>query len=131
MKIESLIRYGVVSAVYPERAAARVVYADRQDMVSAELPVLQAGCYQRRFYSLPKVGDNVVCLMVPNGEDGAGFILGSFYSDVNRPPTTDGNKLMLNVSDKLIITFDESTAELEINCKGRIRINGKNIYLNS
>lgn len=130
MKIESLIRYGVVSAVYPERAAARVVYSDRQDMVSAELPVLQGACLQRRFYSLPKVGDNVVCLMAPNGEDGSGFILGSFYSDVNRPPTTDGNKLMLNISDKLIITFDESTAELEINCKGRIRINGKRVDIN-
>ncbi|MBR6711938.1 MAG: phage baseplate assembly protein V [Selenomonadaceae bacterium] len=130
METKNLIRYGKVSAVYPERATARVVYDDKDNMVSAELPVLQAASYQSRFYSLPKVGDNVVCLMAPNGEDGFGFILGSFYSEVNKPPTTDGNKLMLNISDKLVIAFDESTSELTINCKGRIRINGKRVDIN-
>ena len=130
MKTQSLIRYGKISAVYPERASARVVYDDKENLVSAELPILQPACLQSRFYSLPKVGDNVVTLSYPNGEDGAGVIIGSFYSEVNKPPTTDGNKLMLNISDKLIIEFDESTSELTINCKGRIRINGKRVDIN-
>ena len=130
METKNLIRYGKVSAVYPERATARVVYDDKQNMVSAELPVLQAASYQSRFYSLPKVGDNVVTLSYPNGEDGAGVIIGSFYSEVNQPPTTDGNKLMLNISDKLVIEFDESKSELEITCAGNIKIKGRRIYLN-
>ena len=130
METKNLIRYGKVSAVYPERATARVVYDDKQNMVSAELPILQPACLQSRFYSLPKVGDNVVTLSYPNGEDGAGVIIGSFYSEVNQPPTTDGNKIMLNISDKLVIAFDESTSELTINCKGRIRINGRQVFIN-
>lgn len=130
MKTQSLIRYGKVSAVYPERATARVVYDDKENLVSAEMPILQPACLQSRFYSLPKVGDNVVTLSYPNGEDGAGVIIGSFYSEVNKPPTTDGNKIMLNISDKLIIEFDESTSELKIDCKGRIKINGKRVEIN-
>lgn len=130
METKNLIRYGKVSAVYPERATARVVYDDKQNMVSAELPILQPACLQSRFYSLPKVGDNVVTLSYPNGEDGAGCIIGSFYSEVNKPPTTDGNKLMVNISDKLIIAFDESKSELEITCAGNIKIKGRRIYLN-
>ena len=130
MKAQNLIRYGKVSAVYPAKATARVVYEDKDNLVSAELPILQAGCYGRRFYSLPIVGDNVACLMTPNSEDGTGFILGSFYSEVNKPPTTDGNKIMVNISDKLIIEFDESKSELEINCKGRIKIVGKRVEIN-
>lgn len=128
--VKNLIRYGKVSAVYPAKATVRVVYEDKDNLVSAELPVLQAGCYGRRFYSLPIVGDNVACLMTPNSEDGTGFILGSFYSEVNQPPTTDGNKIMVNISDKLVIEFDESTSELKIDCKGRIRINGRQVFIN-
>ena len=129
-ELKSIVRYGTVSAVYPDRATVRVVFSDRENMVSAELAVLMPACYQSRFYSLPRVGDNVVALMFPNGDDGAGCVLGSFYSEKNKPPAASEDIVMMNIADKLVISFDQRTQELKIDCKGDIKIQGKRVYIN-
>lgn len=130
MNIKNLIRSGVVSSVNPETCAARVVFEDRDNLVSAELPVLQSSCMNNKFYSLPDVGDSVVCLMVPNAQDGTGFIIGSFYNDKNPPPAQSQDISLIKFSDGTEIKYDRLKHELSVNCVGNVKINGKRIDLN-
>ena len=131
MDIKNLIRAGVVSAVFPERCAARVTYQDRDGLVSAELPVLQSSCLNNKFYSLPDVGDSVVVLSFPNDQSGnSGVILGSFYTEKNPPPADNQDISTIKFSDETYIRYNRESHLLEINCVGNIKINGKRIDLN-
>lgn len=128
--MKNLIRAGIVSAVNPATAKARVTFLDRDNLVSAELPVLQPCAAGNQFYSLPDVGNSVLCLMLPNADDGSGFILGSLYSDEKKPPTDNQEVSMIRFGDGTTISYNRKTHELNINCVGDIKINGRNIYLN-
>lgn len=129
--VKNLIRFGKVSEVIPERCACRVVFSDRDNLVSAELPVLQSSCLNNKFYTLPDVDDSVVCLMMPNDQQGnSGFVLGSFYTEKNPAPAQNQEISMVRFGDGTTITYNRESHELNIDCKGDIKIKGKNIYLN-
>ena len=128
--MKNLIRFGKVSAVIPERCAVRVVFDDRDNLVSAELLVLQSSCLNNRFYNLPDVGDSVLCLMAPNDEHGAGFVLGSFFTEKNPAPAQSSDISMVQFGEGSIISFDRANSSLLIDCKGNITLKGKNIFLN-
>ena len=130
MEIESLVRVGKVSVVIPERCACRVVFDDRDNMVSAELPVLQSSCLNNKWFSLPDVEDSVVCLMTPNDPNGGGFVLGSFYHQNNPPPAKVQDTSMIKFGDGSFISFDRENGDLIIKTKGNVKINGKEIHLN-
>ena len=132
MDIKNLIRAGVVSEVEPDKCAARVTFEDRDGLVSAVLPVLQTSCLSNKFYSLPDVGDSVLCLMLPNDTEGnGGFILGSFYTDKNPPPAQARDISTINFGDGTTVTYDRAKHLLSINCVGNISINGERIDLNA
>ena len=125
-----IIREGTVSAVYPERCSARVTFSDRDGLVSAELPILQPTGAKNKFYSLVDVGDSVVCLMMPNAQDGTGYVIGSRYHDHCPPPVDNQNVAMIRFDDGTSISYDRATHTLSIDCVGNIKINGKRIDLN-
>ena len=128
--MKNLIRYGKVSSVNAEKCTCRVVFDDKDGLVSAELFVLQSSCLNNKFYNLPDVNDSVVCLMMPNDPNGGGFVLGSFYHEKNLPPAQSQDISQITFGDGTTIQYDRESHELQINCVGNIRINGKNIYLN-
>lgn len=130
MNIKNFLREGIVSAVYPERCAARVTFPDKDGLVSAELPILQPAGAKNQFYSLPDVGDSVVCLFAPNSQDGTGFILGSRYDDKNSPPVNSQDISCIKFGDGTFISYNRASHLLEINCVGNIKINGRRIDLN-
>lgn len=127
----NLIREGIVSAVYPERCSCRVTFPDRDNLVSAELPILQPAGAKNKFYALPDVGDSVVCLMCPNDPQSCGgFVLGSRYDDKTPPPSDNQDISMIRFDDGTTLSYNRASHELNINCVGNIKINGRNIYLN-
>ena len=129
--MKNLIRAGQVSSVNPVRCTARVTFLDRDNLVSAELPVLQPCAAGNQFYSLPDVGNSVLCLMLPNDDcGGTGFILGSLYSDEKKPPTDNQDVSMIRFDDDTTISYNRKTHELRIDCVGKIFINGTEIHLN-
>ena len=82
-QIKNLIRIGTVSAVNGESCSARVVFEDKDNMVSAELPIITIGSKQTKAYWLPEVGTQVLCIFQPNASGSGiskGFIIGAFYS---------------------------------------------------
>lgn len=76
---KDLIRLGKISALNYEAGTARVVYHDRGDSVTAELPLLSTE------YKMPSIGDQVLVLHLSNGS-AAGVVLGRPWSSINRPP---------------------------------------------
>lgn len=127
----NLIREGIVSAVYPERCSCRVTFPDRDNLVSAELAILQPAGAKNKFYSLVDVGDSVVCLMIPNDEHGnGGYVIGSRYDDKNAPPAQIQDISLIRFDDGTTISYDRAEHLLEINCVGNVIIKGKNIFLN-
>ena len=126
----SLIREGVVSVVYPERCSARVEFADKDGLISAELPILQPCAFKNKTYALPDVGESVLVLDPGNDDSNTGFIIGSRYHDKNTPPANSQDISMLKFEDGTFIRYDRKRHELKIECTGNIYIKGKNIYLN-
>lgn len=145
-RMNNISREGTVSAVFPERHSARVTFEDRDNLVSAELPVLTPFASKNKSFAMPDVGERVVVLMAANDQtSGGGWIIGSLYTAQNLPsPETGENITRLEFADKTFISYDRKshlftlqfsdetsithdgeTGELSINCKGDIIINGE------
>lgn len=125
----NMIRIGRVSSVHPSEMAVKVVFEDKDNLVSDKLPVLVRGSSKNRDYWLPDVGEQVCCLMLPNGHN-AGICLGSFYSESSPPAIADAEKRRIDFSGGSFIEFDRTTGGLTVQCTGDIVVNGRTISLN-
>lgn len=110
---DNLIRIGTISSVNSSKATARVIFEDRDDQVSKELPVIFKRTVGTQDYAIPKVGEQVLCLFMPNGLE-EGFILGSFYT--GPVPANDENKRLIKFEDGSIIEYN--AGEITIDAKG-------------
>ncbi|MEE1137318.1 MAG: hypothetical protein U0M02_02440 [Acutalibacteraceae bacterium] len=79
------LRIGKISSCNYEKGLARIVYADRDDCTTIELPFM---CPFEEYY-VPEVDDLVWVLHLPNGSS-KGLILGRYWSKNHTPP--DGVK---------------------------------------
>lgn len=89
-EVPQFIRVGKVSSINRNNCTARVFFEDRDDVVSHDLRVIVKNTMNKKDYWLPDVDEQVVCIFLPNGEE-TGFIIGSVYSDVDRPPAEISN----------------------------------------
>lgn len=126
-----LIREGKVSAQIPERHSVRVMFEDKDNLTSYELPVLTPCASTNKFYALPDVGETVVCLFASNSEQvGDGWVIGSRFHDKIPPNARSADITRMDFADGTFIQYDRKRHELQINCAGVVRINGEEIYLN-
>ncbi|WP_044736659.1 phage baseplate assembly protein V [Geobacillus kaustophilus] len=116
-----IVRVGIVSSVNSEKCKARVAFDDRDNLVTAELPVLVRGAMKNKEYWLPVVGEQVVVLFLPNSNH-EGFIIGSLYNDEDIPPTKEKHLRVLQFEDGTTISYDTETHTLSIQCAGPINI---------
>ncbi len=124
--INNLIRVGQVSSINAATGAVRVTFNDKDALVSAELPVLNRGSQAVKDYWLPDVGEQVVCVFLPNGKSlTTGFVLGSFFSSVDRPPTSNLKMRIIDFGDGTNISYDRMSKALVITCSGTITIDSK------
>lgn len=107
------IRIGEVSSVDPKNCTARVVFDDEDGFISNDLPIVQRNTQNTKDYWLPAVGEDVVCLFLPCGEED-GFILGSFYADEIEPPISSETKRYTKYPDDTIIEYDWESHELKV-----------------
>lgn len=112
-KLGSIIRLGEVSSVNAEKGTACVVFDDDDGVVSAELPVLHRNTFSNKDYAMPDVGEDVLCLFLPNGmEDG--FILGSIYAGEVTPPESTIDKRTVVFSDDTRVSYDRAEHVLTV-----------------
>lgn len=115
--ISKLIRIGEVSSVNAAAGTARVVFDDENSLVSNDLQVLQKNTINNKDYYMPDVGEDVICLFLPNGIE-EGFILGSVYAGEITPPESSCNKRTVVFSDDTKISYDRETHILSVNIGG-------------
>lgn len=108
-----VIMIGKVSAVYPEKATARVLFEDRDSDVSDELPILFTRAFGCEVYAMPEVGEEVMCIFLPNGIEN-GFIVGGYYNENNKAPTKDGAIKLIRFKDGNYVEYNESTKTMTL-----------------
>lgn len=130
-KIKNLIRIGTISAVNGAACSARVVFDDKDNMVSAELPIITIGSKQTKAYWLPEVGTQVLCIFQPNSSGSGiskGFVIGAFYSTQDALVESDANARSITFADGSFIRYKDG--DIEINAKGKLVLKGSKIFIN-
>ena len=130
-KLGSIIRLGEVSSVNAGKGTACVVFDDDDSVVSAELPVLHKNTFANKDYAMPDIGEDVLCLFLPNGlEDG--FILGSIYAGEVAPPENTIDKRTVVFSDDTRVSYDRSSHVLTVAIGDTtIEANGDSVRVNA
>lgn len=100
-----IIMVGEVSAIYPEKARARVIFQDRDNKTSKELPIVYMRAHDIKVYAMPCVGEQVLCTFLGNGLE-EGFIVGSYYNDQIEPPRKEAHLKVIEFSTGDYIEYD-------------------------
>jgi len=118
---KNMIRYGKVSSVNPATVSARVAFADKSGVVSHDLPIIVPGSLKNKHYHIPDIGEDVVCLFLPNGIQ-RGFVLGSFYNVNNTPPVDSEDKEHVTFSDGTVVEYDRNSHTFMMDIQGTANI---------
>lgn len=102
-----------------------MLFEDCDESVSYDLSVVVKHTFKSKSYWLPDVGETVLCMFLPNGEE-TGFILGSVYSEKDKPvpEISDENKDRDGIwfEDGSLIKYESDTNTLVLDIKGEINI---------
>lgn len=112
-KDNNLIMIGTVSAINEEEAKARVLFTDRDDMTTKEIPLCFLRTKGMRVYAMPEIGEEVLCLFLPNGYE-EGFIIGSYYNDAHKVPIADKETKIIKFKNGDYIKY--KNGEMEVKC---------------
>lgn len=104
--MRDLIKIGSISSINYENGTVQVLFQDKDASVSKDLPLLSFE------YNMPKVGDSVLCVFLPNGR-GEGFCIGSYFND-NHHPVDHGEVYRKDFIDEAFIKYEKSTRTLTI-----------------
>lgn len=116
-----MIKIGTVSTADPATGSVRVTFADRDDMVSAPLPVITSGGWGKGI-ALPEPGETVLCVFLDNGQS-AGFCLGTYYGG-EEPIPGNANQLGTWFEDGSFVYYDRSAHVLQVKAASGVRIDG-------
>lgn len=132
MGIKDFIKTGIITVVYPERNTARVLFDDAGDgeMDSGELPFLVTGSVDNKYYAPMPVDTQVLCLRLPHGKN-SGYILGTWYNEVDTPPDNNGKLHKIAFSDGTIIEHDSEKGETKVSSTGSISLSAPTITVNA
>lgn len=124
--LNQLIRVGEVSSINPEKCTARVKFEDNDDLVSDELLIVTRGSLYNKDYWMPDINEQVICLFLPIGV-AQGFILASYYSDVDKPAENDPDVTSRVFKDGSKLSFNRRTSELLVDIVKEININSPKV----
>lgn len=116
-RLNDLIKVGEVSAIYPEKCTARVVFDDEDGHVSFELPILQRNTIKTKDQHTVNIGEDVLCIFLPSGPE-EGFIVGSFYAGEVTPPESVQTKRTTIFEDGTVFRYDMAAHVAEIIIEG-------------
>ena len=125
-EVAEATKWGIVSSVNPQNATARVVFSDRDNTVSYDLPITFANTGFAKIYSMPKVGQPVKCSFLGTGmEDG--FIDGSFYNSDKQKKKTGDHLHYIAFDDGAFVEYDAESKIMTLKSGGGVNINGLGI----
>ena len=116
-----MYRTGIVTAVDPDTARARVRFPAHNNMESFWLAVGQVKTLKDKSYWLPDIGEQVACLLDDHAEDGV--ILCALYSAADIPPTKDVDLRVVHHTDGTVESFDRKNSLWALTLpQGRVQI---------
>ena len=122
---DRVLRCGYVSAVDYKKGYVKMTYPDLDDAVSDWLPMMTNGTE----YKMPKVGQQVVAVHLPNGMD-SGFVLGGYWSDDDKPKSTGAGVFRKDMGEGCYVEFKNGTLTIhapKIELTGDVTVNGSPI----
>lgn len=129
--LRSMVRTGTISAVYPEKGTARVVFDDKDGTSSPELHILHRFSGKNKDYFVPDIGDQAVCLFANNDKNfSTGYILGTYFTDKQPPQAASADIMRLDFADGSYIEYDRAAHALTVSIAGAVNIKGATINLN-
>ena len=122
------MRTGKTSSINYKNSSVRVEFDDAPGIISKDLKVLRDHTKKEKNYSMPSIGEDVVCIFLPH-DPTTGFIVGSYYSGKN-PPVESGKIKYIFFPDGTRLKYDMEASILEIDCVGDINIkSAKNVSI--
>ncbi len=115
--VSAAIRTGFVESTDVYKVTARVRVPDLDDLISYDLQVLQQNTRENKDVWMPDLQEEVVCLFMGNGLE-CGFILGSLYNAVDKPPVASQDKRHTTFADGTVLEYDRKTHKLTADVKG-------------
>lgn len=131
--IKNIIRVGQVSSRNSVDMTVKVVFPGAENLVSADLAVLNRGSQNHKDYWVPDIGEQVLCIFTQNTSGNGsneGYVLGSFFSQVDRPQVSEPNIRRVDFGDGSYVEHDRNTGNLTIHATGNITITGKTVNIN-
>lgn len=120
------IRTGRISAINYEAGTVRVLYKDKQEQTTIEIPLLS------HEYYMPHVDDLVLVVHQTNGE-AFGVVLGRPWSQKNVPPESGAGlyrKDLSRTNGKAMIRYDDDSGVLRIHGDVTIQIDAGTVNIN-
>lgn len=117
----NIVRVGEVVSINPAEATAKVRFADADKIVSYDMAVCVSRSLHDMSYDMPDVGQQVLCLFLPNGLE-EGFIIRTFYSEADTPPISDPDKHYRKFKDGTVLYYDRAAHVLRADVKGSVNI---------
>ena len=114
------LQFGIVSAIDAASHSLRVKIPVLDDMETDWLPMATPAAGGNRFYSLPDVGELVVCLLDARGETGC--VIGAIYNAADKPPVSDQNKWVKRFTNGTVISHDRRSGEVVVETPGKVKI---------
>lgn len=113
---------GIVRELEPGRHRVRVELPARGGLLSPWLDVLVRAAHGDREHGLPRLGDQVGCLLDEHGESGC--VLGAVYTAEEPPPEGSATRRGWHFSDGGRVEYDRETHTLTIVASGKVHVQG-------
>ena len=124
-----IMKVGEVTAVDPASCRIRATFDDEDGKTSYWLPVLQRKTLEDKDYSIPDIGEDVLCVFFNEAEED-GFVLGSFYADEVTTPVNSEDVRCVKFKDGTLISYDRASHGLLIQIGStKISANQENVTI--
>jgi phage baseplate assembly protein V len=124
------LRDGHVSSYDPATHTAKVVFEDRDNLVSNPFPVLLPNTLKNKDEIHLDPGEHVMCICLGNGLE-SGVVLGCVYDKKNPPAVGDRDTRVTTYEDGTRVSVDRKNHVVEIKDSfgSYIKFAGGNIYI--
>jgi len=123
-----MYKRGIISNIDEKTARVRVKFPDLDNMLSGWIPVIYSFTSKDKAYFIPSLNEQVACIMDENLEDGC--VIGSLYSDQDKPPVGDKNKFHIEFEDGTFLEYDKQEHKLTADVLGIAEVRATQLLLN-
>lgn len=118
-QLANMIRFGTVQTVADKRVQVKI-----GGLLTRPLPWVSTRAGKTKSWSPPDIGEQVVVLS-PNGDLGAGVVLGGIFCDAyDVPEEANGNTIVVAFGDGAVLLYDQAAHLLKgtLPATGRVEI---------